>query len=109
MPSEVKLGRLAGLSVSAVPSAFVGMVLLWIVLSAAGVWLLGIPPGKAIVGGLMAVGLHAFSGMMHQLGHAWGATRTGHPMTGYGCGECWARRSTRRTSLPCPPRPILSA
>src|SRR5436190_4413939 len=82
MTNEVKLGRVAGLNVSAVPSAFIGLALLWVALSAVGVWLLGMSLGKAILGGLIAVGVHVFSELLHQLGHAWGARRTGHPMVG---------------------------
>jgi hypothetical protein len=59
-----------------------GLALLWAVLSVVGMWLLGMTVGKAILGGLIGVGLHVLGGLLHQMGHAWAARRTGHPMTG---------------------------
>ena len=44
--------------------------------------LLKLPIGAAIAVGLVATLLHWLSEAWHQLGHAWAARRTGHPMTG---------------------------
>ncbi len=79
---EFKLGRLAGLSVSATPSVIVGFVVLWIALSAIAYVLIKIPLGNAILGGLAATLLHFFTDLVHQLGHSVAARSTGHPMTG---------------------------
>jgi len=75
------LGRVAGLRLDAMPSAIVGSALLWVLLSGCGV-LLGVPVAAALVGGLIAVLLHWSSEIVHHLGHAWAARKTGHPMTG---------------------------
>ncbi len=79
---EFRLGRLAGLDISATPSAIVGTLGLWVVLSAIGYWLLQLPLGNAILGGLGATLLHHVAGLWHQLGHSFAARSTGHPMIG---------------------------
>lgn len=80
--TELKLGRVAGLDLSAKPSAIGGFFLLWMLLSGVGVVLFDVPLVEAIVGGLVAVVLHYASEIGHNLGHAWAARRTGYPMTG---------------------------
>ena len=80
--TEYKLGRLAGLSMSARPSAIAGTILLWAILSAIGFWLLDLPFGVALAAGLAAVALHWASEFLHNLGHAWAARRAGYPMIG---------------------------
>ena len=45
-----------------------------------------IPIGSALLGGVIVVILHWFSELVHQLGHAWAARRTGYPMIGIRCG-----------------------
>jgi hypothetical protein len=82
MPHEIKLGTLAGLQLSWMPSAIVGSIGLWIILSVIGLALIHLAIGEAIVGGLMAVGLHVAGEMFHQWGHARAARRAGYPMTG---------------------------
>ncbi len=79
---EIKLFKLMGLEITATPLAIIGTVVLWIVLSALGYWLLQIPLGNAVVGGLAATLLYQFSDLWHQLGHAVAARGTGHPMSG---------------------------
>ncbi len=79
---EYKLGRLAGLTISATPSTIVGFVVLWIVLSVIAFGLIQLPLGNAIVGALAATILHFFGNLWHQLGHSVAARGTGHPMTG---------------------------
>jgi hypothetical protein len=79
---EFKLVRLMGLDITATPSAIVGTIILWIVLSALGYWLLQMPVGNAIIGGLGAALLHQVADLWHQLGHAVAARSTGHPMSG---------------------------
>jgi hypothetical protein len=77
----VELGRLAGLRLTAKPSAVIGMLVLWVVFAAAGL-ALGLPLVTAVLGGLAATALHWLSELVHQLGHAWAARRTGFPMIG---------------------------
>jgi hypothetical protein len=82
MSREIYLGRLAGLRLSAEPSAIVGSILLWVVLSAFALLLLNFSLDAAILGGFAAMLLHWVSVFAHQLGHAWAARRTGYAMTG---------------------------
>src|SRR4051794_37395815 len=76
------LGSLGGLRLSLMRSALVGSLGLWLLLSASGLWMLGLPVGAAVVGGLAALALHWFSELVHHFGHAWAARRTGYPMIG---------------------------
>jgi Zn-dependent protease len=80
--TEYRLGRLAGLNLSARPSAVAGTIVLWAILAALGAALLDLPVGTAIVASLAAVALHWGSELLHQLGHAWAARRVGYPMIG---------------------------
>jgi hypothetical protein len=73
---------LFGLRLSARPSAVVGFFLLWAALSIGAASLLSLPTVQAIWFGLLATLVHWLSEMWHQLGHAWAARRTGHPMIG---------------------------
>ena len=80
--SEYKLGKLAGLDISATPMAILGTLILWLVLSLIALLILKLPLVTAILGGLAGAILHQVADLWHQLGHAWAARRTGHPMTG---------------------------
>jgi hypothetical protein len=80
--SKQQLGRAAGLRVSVERSALAGSLALWVLLSAIGVGLLQLPVGRAALGGLAAMLLHWLSVIVHQLGHAWAARRSGYPMVG---------------------------
>jgi len=101
--NEIKLGRVARLSLSAAPSALVGFAVVWTLLAVVGIVLLKLPPGQAIAGGLLATLLHWVSEIVHQLGHAWAARRTGYPMIGL---RFWGIFST---SLYPPDEPVLPA
>lgn len=79
---EYKLGRFAGLNLSAMPSAIVGSIVLWIGLGALAMGLLKISWAPALVVGFIATGLHWLSETLHQFGHTAFARRTGYPMTG---------------------------
>jgi hypothetical protein len=79
---DIRLGTLAGLALSAAPSALAGALALWGVLGVLGYAWLGLPPGQAVLGGLLAVVLHWLGEIVHQLGHAWAARMAGHPMIG---------------------------
>ena len=80
--SEYRLGRVAGLDLTATPLAIAGSILLWVLLSGIAIAVLHMSVGEAIVGGLIAVVLHWVSDIVHHLGHAWAARRTGYPMSG---------------------------
>ena len=84
---EYKLGNIAGLSLSIEPAFFVGTILLWTALSGVGVWMLELPISQAIVGGLVAALLYWVSDIVHHLGHAYAARRTGYPMVGARLGK----------------------
>jgi hypothetical protein len=79
--TEFKLGKVAGLELSATSLAAIGTISLWTVLAGVGL-LLGLSLGQAIVAGLIATILHWVSELVHHLGHAWAARRTGYPMSG---------------------------
>ena len=79
---EFRLGRLGGLELSAVPSAFLGSLVLWLGLSGIAIILLRLPASDAVLGALAATALHWISDTLHQLGHARAARQTGHPMLG---------------------------
>ena len=78
----IKLGKLAGLNLSAVPSAIMGLLVLWLALSGIAIGLLHLPLGEALIGALAAAALHVLSDTAHQLGHTRAARQTGHPMIG---------------------------
>lgn len=102
MTNEIKLGKIAGLSLSALPSAILGSILLWVVLGAAA-FLLDASLGGAILGGFIGMSLHWFSELVHHLGHAHAARKAGYPMSGV---RLWLVLST---SLYPPDEPELSA
>ncbi len=82
MSTELNLGTVAGLRLSARPSAGVASVLCWLLLSRLIARQLAVPRGQALAGGFLAVALHWASVLVHHLGHARAARGTGYPMTG---------------------------
>lgn len=78
----VSLGKFAGLQLTAEPSAFWAFGLLWLALAALGRFALGLPWLSALAAGLAAAACHWDNELMHHLGHAWAARRTGFPMKG---------------------------
>jgi hypothetical protein len=79
---EYRIGRVAGLEVSALTSVISSSIALWAVLAALAAILLHMSAGTAVLMGLAALILHWFSETIHQLGHAVAAQRTGYPMCG---------------------------
>lgn len=79
---ETNLGQLFGLHFSFVPSAVIGFLGIWAILSLATGYLLHIPFSTALVWGLAATVFHWLSELIHNFGHAWAARQTGYPMTG---------------------------
>ncbi len=78
----INLGRYLSLEITARPSAFVSLALLWAVLGTIDIGLLDLPIGAALAGGFVAALLHYLSEFAHQGGHAFAARKTGHPMLG---------------------------
>jgi hypothetical protein len=79
---EYQLGKAARLQWTMTPAAILGSLGLWLVIVALMTVVFNLPIGPALLGGIIAVILHWFSEVVHQLGHAWAARRTGYPMTG---------------------------
>jgi len=82
MKREIKLFTIADLRLSAAPSAIVGTLALWLVLSGVGLALLRWSGIEAVFGGLIATALHWFSDTFHHWGHAQVARQSGQPMIG---------------------------
>lgn len=82
MPKIISLGRIAGLKISARPSALIGFLILWILLSSAIYWLMRFPIEIALTGGFAGAWLHYASGLWHHLSHALAARKSGYPMVG---------------------------
>lgn len=80
--NEFKLGKVAGLALSADPLALIGSILLFGVLSGVAIGILQLSVGAAIIGSLVALILHWIADIAHHLGHAWAARQTGYPMIG---------------------------
>jgi len=76
------LGKVAGLHLTAHPSVIPAALVMWVVLSVVAIAILKFSPVEGIIGGFVAVVLHFLSELVHQLGHAYAARRTGYPMIG---------------------------
>src|SRR5258708_24423901 len=77
-----ELGSLFGLRVTLRAQAFLGTLVLWVLLAAIARYVLRLPVGEALLGGLLAAALHWLSEIVHHLGHAIAARPTGYPMSG---------------------------
>lgn len=82
MTRTYSLGTIAGLKISARPSALIGFLILWVLLSSAFYWLLRFPIKTTLAGGFAAAWLHFASELWHNLSHALAARRSGYPMVG---------------------------
>lgn len=82
MKREFSLFRLFGIQISVMPSAVIGSVIVWIVATLLMNIIMQIEMAQSAVGGFIAMLLHWFSELVHQLGHAWVARGVGHPMKG---------------------------
>ena len=78
----IHLGKLFGLQIGILPLAFVGTLVVWIVFTVIARSGLNIPFIQSLLMGLIATLLHWTFELIHSLGHAYAAKRTGHPMTG---------------------------
>ncbi len=77
---QLHLGSLAGAKIIVLPVAFLASLLLWILFSAIAFAALHMSLGLAVAVGLVAMLLHWLSEVVHHLGHAIAAKRTGYPM-----------------------------
>jgi len=82
MKQSHDLGRIAGIPVRATRSIFPASSILWFVLGSYTYLFLEFDLIPAILAGLLAGILHWLGEIVHQLGHAYAAHRTGFPMTG---------------------------
>lgn len=78
----VRIGRVAGIELSAGPSALVGSLLLWAGAAAFARFTLGHSVAAALVAGVLVVALHWLADLVHQFSHAYAAWRVGYPMRG---------------------------
>ena len=102
---ERSLGTLAGLHLTVIRTAVLGSILLYVIVVGLMIVVFSIPIGPALLGGVIVLILFWFSDLIHQLGHAWAARRTGYPMTGIRFGTLWIFS----TSLYPPDEPALPA
>jgi hypothetical protein len=102
---ERSLGTLAGLRLTLIRSAVIGSIALYVIVIGLMIVVFNIPIGSALLGGAIVVVLHWFSELVHQLGHAWAARRTGYPMIGVRFGAL----TVFATSLYPPDEPPLPA
>ena len=82
MNSEQEIGSIAGLRISARPSFFTARFIFMVTLAILGRSVFKVSRPWALFGALVTVVLDAFVILVHQLGHAWMAKRTGWPMAG---------------------------
>ncbi len=79
---SISLGTWFGLQIELLPVTFLGSLFLWLGLSAAGSYGIGMPFPEALALGLAAVLLHWISLLLHHLGHFGAARAVGYPMSG---------------------------
>jgi hypothetical protein len=82
MAAEIWIWHVRKFSLKVQRSALAGTVLLWSILSWVGWRTLHLSLWEALQLGLLATIAHWMLDVIHQLGHAWAANRTGYPMTG---------------------------
>ncbi len=82
MKRLTELGHIAGLRITAKPSAFITMAWMWVILTFGTIALFKLSVNEAIIGAGVATVLHLLSELVHQLGHSIAARQTGYPMIG---------------------------
>jgi hypothetical protein len=80
--TEIRLGRVAGLDISATPLAAVGTVGMTLLFAVIGRRVFKRPLGRALLGGFTLALLHWAAEVWHNIGHNTAARGTGYPMTG---------------------------
>lgn len=91
MKKEYPLGTFFDLHFSAMPSALIVTILLWLGFSIVAMTWLNLPTSDALIAAFIAVTLHWLSETLHQFGHAFAARRAGYPMIGV---RYWGALST---------------
>lgn len=82
MRSYYSLGNVYQLWLTAMPSALVASLVLWVVATAVFSLVFNFSRASSLLGGLLVLLLHWFGELFHHFGHAVAARRTGHPMRG---------------------------
>jgi hypothetical protein len=77
-----RLGTIAGVKITARPSAILASIALWAIATEVATTFFGASLAAGIVQGLIVTLLHWLSDLLHQLGHAIAARSTGYPMSG---------------------------
>jgi hypothetical protein len=77
-----RLGTIGGVKITARPSALIASIALWAIATEVATTFFGATLAAGIVQGLVVTLLHWLSDLLHQLGHAIAARRTGYPMSG---------------------------
>lgn len=85
--NENRPGGVFGLSLSVEPLALVGSAILFVIIAGIAIGIVQMSPGEGAAASLLAVILHWVSVVVHQLGHAYAARQTGHPMSGIRLGN----------------------
>jgi hypothetical protein len=75
-------GKIFGLEILIAPSAWIGSIVIAIAAALLFAALAQLPTIEAIVAGIIGMLLYWFSEVLHQIGHAIAARRTGYPMYG---------------------------
>jgi hypothetical protein len=78
----LQAGKLFGLQISIAPAALLGTLIVWVGFSLFIYYQVNLSLGQAIPMGFFAAFLHWTSELIHCLGHAYAAKRSGYPMTG---------------------------
>jgi hypothetical protein len=79
---EYPLFNLAGLKISAMPSALIGSIVLWLLFTVIAIIATDLALGVAIIAGFIMMLSHWSFEIIHQLGHAGAARQAGYPMVG---------------------------
>ena len=87
MSQERAIGTVNGLNLSVEPMFYVGSIVIWVGMSIASGMMLGLSTVMAAIIGFVALVLYWISEIVHQLGHAYAARQTGHPMVGIRLGK----------------------
>ena len=82
MFKKIPLGTIYTLEISITPSAILGFIALWLVMTALGIFFVHLNFVESMVSGLVIACLHYCGELLHQLGHAGAARNTGYPMRG---------------------------
>lgn len=80
---SIRLGKLFGLQIDILPVAFGGALFLWVGLFAIAYYWLRLAFGTSVLLGFVAMLLHWAFELIHNMGHAIAAKRTGYPMMGF--------------------------